>query len=411
MTYIDEKALFDELKCLIEGYLGMTRGLFGRSIHSRIAEGAEAKGLRDVTVPLETIERLPIAARVRKALCYLNTGRFDRVGGFYHPQDIYIFLRGFLEMMNHAQEFEISQCDPTLLRRLVTGFLGRWKIDEPDEAFGGDLTMSEVMVLTGMSEQSIRNAASRGEIKLDLNETCEMALSARGWFRDPYVIAANGDIAEWLKHRQGYLRLPDGVAPIYDSMDEHDPTKFLHVSEFVDWLIKIAADKGVPAAAFLRKTGHTLDHYRDTKNNNHFVLGEWVEIAHLLGLESLWLVSRLFGTFEFSFGLDQFFALEAITLLEEDHRKKAAKEDNVRIPVAADGSWFHPGLRGRHGYKIGRKGNGEVYIDDYFSAVDALQKMDPPYWRRPSPGSGKSSCVKGVSWRLVARRELLESLD
>ncbi len=78
--------------------------------------------------------------------------------------------------------------------------------------------------------------------------------------------------------------------------------------------------------------------------------------------------------------------------------------DVVFVPVAKDGSWFHPSqCRNSRGYTIGPKGS-ETPVSDYFEALDALAKAPTPHWRRPN-SAGNWGIVAGVSWQ---RKELSE---
>lgn len=69
------------------------------------------------------------------------------------------------------------------------------------------------------------------------------------------------------------------------------------------------------------------------------------------------------------------------------------------VPVARDGSMFHPGLRRGSSYTIGRKG-AEIQISDFHEALAQLQQMPTPYWRRPNE-SGHWGTVAGVRWERV----------
>jgi hypothetical protein len=77
----------------------------------------------------------------------------------------------------------------------------------------------------------------------------------------------------------------------------------------------------------------------------------------------------------------------------------APVEDPTFVPVARDGSIFHPGLFRGVGYSVGEKG-AEVQIGDFDEALAALQKMPTPYWRRPNE-SGNWGIVAGVRWLRV----------
>jgi hypothetical protein len=76
----------------------------------------------------------------------------------------------------------------------------------------------------------------------------------------------------------------------------------------------------------------------------------------------------------------------------------------VFLPVARDGSTFHPGLHRRSGFTIGVKGE-ELQIADFHEALAELQRMPLPYWRRPNE-SGKWGIVTGVRWERLDASDL-----
>lgn len=89
-------------------------------------------------------------------------------------------------------------------------------------------------------------------------------------------------------------------------------------------------------------------------------------------------------------------------------------EDFVFVPVANDGSYFHPGLLrggdvrerdGTVGYSIGGKGDERV-VRDFDEALADLSKMETPRWRRPNSESQNWGIVTGQTWKRVRRSEL-----
>lgn len=68
----------------------------------------------------------------------------------------------------------------------------------------------------------------------------------------------------------------------------------------------------------------------------------------------------------------------------------------VFVPVARDGSVFHPGIDRKGRYTIGPKGD-ERQFDDYEQALEELQRMPSPFWRRPNE-KGAYGIVRGVRW-------------
>ena len=79
-------------------------------------------------------------------------------------------------------------------------------------------------------------------------------------------------------------------------------------------------------------------------------------------------------------------------------------DDVVFVPVAADGSFFHPGLARSGKFMIGAKGE-EVSCPTFDEALGALQKMATPRWRRPND-AGNWGIVSGRDWKRVERRQL-----
>lgn len=79
----------------------------------------------------------------------------------------------------------------------------------------------------------------------------------------------------------------------------------------------------------------------------------------------------------------------------------------VFVPVARDGSIFHPGLERNGGFTIGRKGE-EQKISDFDAALKELQIADPICWRRPND-QGNWGIVKANRWERFDRA-FIESL-
>jgi hypothetical protein len=89
----------------------------------------------------------------------------------------------------------------------------------------------------------------------------------------------------------------------------------------------------------------------------------------------------------------------------DSHTSKATEEGALLVPQARDGSVFNAGCRQGAGFKIGPKGD-EEYKASFEDALDALTKMQKPYWRRPSPKSGVPGIVSGLTWISKTRAEL-----
>ena len=87
------------------------------------------------------------------------------------------------------------------------------------------------------------------------------------------------------------------------------------------------------------------------------------------------------------------------SLPQYDDNRSAPLQQAMFIPVARDGSTFHPGLRRGSAYTIGKKGT-EEQIADFNEALSQLQRMPVAYWRRPN-ASGNWGSVAGVRWERI----------
>jgi len=85
-------------------------------------------------------------------------------------------------------------------------------------------------------------------------------------------------------------------------------------------------------------------------------------------------------------------------------REEPALEDVRFVPVAKDGTCFHPGLRKDGAFIVDEEGR-EQSVSDYGEALKILQKMLVPEWRRPGEG-GRWMRVRGVDWRRMTMEEL-----
>lgn len=86
--------------------------------------------------------------------------------------------------------------------------------------------------------------------------------------------------------------------------------------------------------------------------------------------------------------------------------KPSSADDDavVFVPVARDGTWFSPECRSGGRYTIGEKG-AEAKHTDYFAALEALQKMNPPRWRRKN-SDGIPGIVAGVRFDRQRRADI-----
>jgi hypothetical protein len=66
------------------------------------------------------------------------------------------------------------------------------------------------------------------------------------------------------------------------------------------------------------------------------------------------------------------------------------------VPVARDGSVFHPDLERAGSFTVGPKG-AETHITDFLAALAELQRMAIPFWRRPNEKDAWG-IVRGTHW-------------
>lgn len=76
------------------------------------------------------------------------------------------------------------------------------------------------------------------------------------------------------------------------------------------------------------------------------------------------------------------------------------------LPVAKDGSVFHPGVRREGKYLIDEEGR-EREFEDFEEALEALQLMMFPQWRRPTEEGGWTR-VRSVEWRRYSALEVTQ---
>ena len=86
------------------------------------------------------------------------------------------------------------------------------------------------------------------------------------------------------------------------------------------------------------------------------------------------------------------------------HRERPPLDEPVFVPVARDGSFFHPLLKRGAGYTIGEKG-AETQIATFDAAIRELQQMPIPYWRRPN-SAGHWGIVAGIRWERIDLTDL-----
>jgi len=80
------------------------------------------------------------------------------------------------------------------------------------------------------------------------------------------------------------------------------------------------------------------------------------------------------------------------------------KTEWVFVPRAADGSLFTPDLVRQRGWTVGPRGD-ERSFGDYWRALQMLQDVERPCWRRPNE-FGAYNTVLGKDWVRISRSEL-----
>lgn len=71
------------------------------------------------------------------------------------------------------------------------------------------------------------------------------------------------------------------------------------------------------------------------------------------------------------------------------------------LPVARDGTFFHPGLSRSGYFTIGEKGD-EQRVNNFQDALKALRAMTVPRWRRPND-QGNWGIVSGIRWEAAEK--------
>jgi hypothetical protein len=87
------------------------------------------------------------------------------------------------------------------------------------------------------------------------------------------------------------------------------------------------------------------------------------------------------------------------SLPQYDDNRTAPLQRAIFVPVARDGSTFHPGLRRGSAYTIGKKG-AEEQVADFHTVLEKLQHVPVAYWRRPN-SNGSWGSVAGTRWERV----------
>jgi hypothetical protein len=97
------------------------------------------------------------------------------------------------------------------------------------------------------------------------------------------------------------------------------------------------------------------------------------------------------------------------SLPQYDDNRTAPLQQAIFVPVARDGSTFHPGLRRGSAYTIGKKG-AEEQVADFNTALEKLQHMPVAYWRRPN-SNGSWGSVAGTRWERADASDFKKATD
>jgi len=87
------------------------------------------------------------------------------------------------------------------------------------------------------------------------------------------------------------------------------------------------------------------------------------------------------------------------SLVQYDATRIAPLRQPIFVPVARDGTLFHPGLQRAGSYTIGKRGE-EEQVADFNDALEKLHRMPVAYWRRPN-GNGNWGTVVADHWERV----------
>lgn len=261
---------------------------------------------------------------------------------------------------------------------------------------------------------------------LDLNAFAQLGIFRPCRFAEEREMTADersrldrqGDIADWVRERAAligkFFKLapePEGYGAIYDAL--------WRVRDKA--LARLNFDEGVPLTAqeLALLSGVSLKRVQNAayeKGEGGPVMNKHGRIEREGAMEwltrkdfkfSIWQQIAALGPLSAGWGRDV--SVDPALVINDDIAEEGmeVEDDYVFVPVAADRTRFEPSAQREQGYQIGAKG-AEVYIADYFEALDALSRQATPRWRRPNE-AGNWGIVSGVTWERIRRSDLIRS--
>ena len=374
-----KEEMLEELKGLISGMDRVNATIYGASF------GGKSPAATPVT-------DLPIYRKFSALYDYAMHGQWDEMGGLYRIGEIIPEALAFIDVVETFTDRGLLHFDlrePALCRRVAETANAKLKLDKEFSDSGWELTIQQMAQISGLTEHHLRNEVTKGSLP-----TIK---------RDGRVYVKAATAIAWLESR-GYKTLncrSDSVAELKPGFVASN------LDEFKDFVEEHSETKGWPPA----KIPRALRLWDDPPGCLQFTEQQWKESARELDFNPYWLAATVLA-FDLDDIQDDPFELERrrtiVWNLAKEFRGGDGKE-MIEVPVARDGSWFHPGLKRRQGYQIGPKGK-EKYVDDYFDALNQMRKMHAPYWRRPSKTTGVPGIVTATSWRSVSLESLAQAL-
>ncbi len=96
-------------------------------------------------------------------------------------------------------------------------------------------------------------------------------------------------------------------------------------------------------------------------------------------------------------------------LVQYDDTRTTPLTKPIFVPVARDGTMFHPGLQRGNSFTIGKKGE-EEQVAGFYNALLKLQQMPVAYWRRPN-ASGNWGTVVVDHWERIDASDFKTAVD
>lgn len=384
-----KKEMLDELKLLIYGDI---KGM-GNFYNSKLANNVLEDGINNV-LPCEiSIHNLRITRKFIIAYDLVMLGKMDMLGGFINPEDIWQDLVTFIRRIKVSEGTDTfgELCEPNYCEYIANAASGLMKLDNYDKV-GWDISLKELAAVEKMSESSVKNSLSKHKISF-----------SKDYYGDSCI--NNSDAYDWIQSRETYKS-----SEYYDSINKISNKVFNSSMVELNSFIQDRANKiNLSSENYFKLTGWDLDRFDacgkfDIGKLNQFDLNQWKKIANALDVNCFWLMNRIY----FMLHMDdlQIYTDLAWSLSLSMEKEKFIKDKKYSVPVASDGTVFHPGLRRKKGYEIGKRNINQHYVESFETALSELNEMEIPYWRRPSAGSGVYGTVKGIAWKDITKSEL-----